>query len=97
MATSQPQLKTCKKGHIFLKSSDCLSCPICEKEKKPKDGYLSLIAAPARRALEREGITTLESLALYSEKEVMSLHGMGKSTIHKLKDLLSKAGLTFKE
>lgn len=56
-----------------------------------------MIAAPARRALEREGITTLESLALYSEKEVMSLHGMGKSTILKLKELLSKAGLTFKE
>lgn len=74
-----------------------MTCPTCEKEKKPKDGYLSMLAAPARRALEREGITTLEALSRYSEKEVMALHGMGKSTLLKLKELLSKAGLTFKE
>ena len=51
-------LKTCRNGHPFYKSSDSLTCPICEEERKPKDNFLSLIGAPARRALEREGITT---------------------------------------
>ena len=77
-------------------SSDCPTCPICEEERKPKDNFLSLIAAPARRALEREGITTLESLSTFSVREILALHGMGKSTIPKLSDALTKAGLKFK-
>lgn len=94
--TTKGTLKTCKKGHQFYKSSDCPTCPICEEERKPKDSFLSLIGAPARRALERENIKTLEDLAKYSEKEILSLHGMGKSTIPKLQKLLTENGLTFK-
>jgi uncharacterized protein YdhG (YjbR/CyaY superfamily) len=94
---AKKNLKTCKKGHQFYKSSDCPTCPICEEERKPKDNFLSLIGAPARRALEREGITTLEILSTFSEKEILALHGMGKSTIPKLNDLLSKAGLLLKK
>ena len=89
-------LKTCPKGHKFYKSSDCPACPICEEERKPKDSFLALIAAPARRALENEGITSLEKLSAYSEKEILSLHGMGKSSLPKLNDALNKAGLAFK-
>ncbi len=55
-----------------------------------------MIGAPARRALEREGIKTLEQLAKYSEKEILSLHGMGKSTLPKLQKLLTDNDLTFK-
>ena len=90
-------LKTCPKGHKFYKSSDCPSCPICEEERKPKDSFLALIAAPARRALENEGITSLEKLSAYSEKEILSLHGMGKSSLPKLNDALKNAGLAFKK
>ncbi len=97
MTATKPTLKTCKNGHKFHKSSDCPTCPICEKERKPTDNLLSLIGAPARRALEREGITTLEMLSTYTEKEILSLHGMGKSTIPKLIDVLTKAGLSFKK
>lgn len=89
-------LKTCPKGHKFYKSSDCPVCPICEEERKPKESFLALIAAPARRALENEGITSLEKLSAYSEKEILSLHGMGKSSLPKLNDALNKAGLAFK-
>jgi len=95
MTVTKPTLKTCKNGHKFYKSSDCPTCPICEEERKPKDNFLSLIGAPARRALEREGITTLEKLSTYSEKDILTLHGMGKSTIPKLKDELTKSGLSF--
>ena len=89
-------LKTCPKGHKFYKSSDCPVCPICEEERKPKESFLALIAASARRALENEGITSLEKLSAYSEKEILSLHGMGKSSLPKLNDALNKAGLAFK-
>ncbi|HEY1063576.1 MAG TPA: RNA polymerase alpha subunit C-terminal domain-containing protein [Daejeonella sp.] len=89
-------LKTCPKGHKFYKSSDCPVCPICEEERKPEDSFLALLGAPARRALENEGITSLEKLSAYSEKEILSLHGMGKSSLPKLNDALDKAGLTFK-
>ena len=90
-------LKTCENGHQFYKSSDCPTCPFCEEARKPKDNFLSLLGAPARRALEREGITTLDKLTLYSEKDILALHGMGKSSIPKLNEALTKAGLSFKE
>jgi predicted RecB family nuclease len=89
-------LKTCNNGHQFYKSSDCPTCPICEEERKPKDNFLSLLVAPARRALENNGITTLEQLSKYSEREVLNFHGMGKSTIPKLQKLLADKGLSFK-
>ncbi|MBK8392748.1 MAG: hypothetical protein IPL23_27275 [Saprospiraceae bacterium] len=89
--------KTCSKGHTFNKSSECPTCPICEAERKPKDNFLSLLAAPARRALENNGIKTIEKLSSFTEKEVLAFHGMGKSSIPKLQKLLSENGLTFKQ
>jgi predicted RecB family nuclease len=90
-----PRIKTCKNGHSFSKSSDCPTCPICEEARKSKDGFLSTLAAPARRALENNGITTLEQLAQYSEKQILSFHGMGKSSIPKLQQLLADHQLSF--
>ena len=89
--------KTCSKGHTFNKSSECPTCPICEAERKPKDNFLSLLAAPTRRALENNGIKTIEKLSSFTEKEVLAFHGMGKSSIPKLQKLLSEKGLTFKQ
>jgi predicted RecB family nuclease len=89
-------LKTCKNGHQFYKGSDCPTCPICEEERKPKDSFLSSISAPARRALERENIKSLEDLAKCTEKEIINLHGMGPSTIPKLKEALKNNDLFFK-
>ena len=94
--TTKGTLKTCKKGHQFYKSSDCPTCPICEEERKPKDNFLSLIGAPARRALERENIKSLEDLSQWTEKEIIMLHGMGPSTIPKLKKALKDNNLLFK-
>lgn len=89
-------LKNCKKGHQFYKSSDCPTCPICERERKPKEGFLMVLAAPARRALENAGILTIEQLSNYSENELLALHGMGKSSIPKLKIILEKHNLSLK-
>jgi len=90
-------LRTCKKGHQYYKSSDCPTCPICEAEKKPTEGFLSSLSAPARRALESIGVKTVEQLAKYSKKEILSLHGMGPGSLPKLTTALIKAGLSFKE
>lgn len=95
MARSAGTLKTCGKGHRYRKSSDCPTCPICEAARAPRDGFLSEIAAPARRALEHQGIDTLSKLADYTEREILRLHGMGPSTIPKLRSALRDAGLAF--
>ena len=95
MAT-EGTLKICEKGHIFYQSSDCPTCPICEEQRKPKDSFLAFIGAPARRALERENIKTLEDLSKWSEKEILNLHGMGPGTLPKLQKALQQHGLSFK-
>ena len=97
MSTSKQNLRTCRQGHQYYKSSDCPTCPICEQERKPENGLLSLLGAPARRALEREGIATVEQLAKYSESDILKLHGMGPSTIPKLKSALKAKELTFRK
>lgn len=54
------------------------------------------LSAPARRALEQAGIQSVKDLARHSEKEILQLHGMGPSSLPKLKEALKKQGLTFK-
>ena len=94
---STTNLRICSNGHKYYKSGDCPTCPICEKERKPDKGFLSLISAPARRALEREGITTLLKLSKYTEKELLHLHGMGPGSIPGLRDALKEKGLLFRK
>lgn len=89
--------RTCKKGHHYFKTSDCPTCPICEAEKKPKSGILSILSAPARRALESKSIKTVEDLSQYTQAEIMSLHGIGPSSLPKLLEELRKNGLAFRE
>ena len=87
--------RICKNGHAFYKSSNCLTCPICEAERKPKDEFLSLISAPARRALENNNVNTLLQLSKYSEKEILKFHGLGKTSIPILNNSLKEVGLSF--
>jgi len=97
MPTSVKKLRTCIKGHQYYKTSDCPVCPICEQDRRPKDGFLAAIPAPARRALEKEGITTLQQLSRFSEKELLQLHGIGPTAIPKLHDALAAENLAFKK
>jgi DNA-directed RNA polymerase alpha subunit len=89
-------LKTCSNGHSFYKTSDCPTCPICEAGRKPLEGFQSSLSAPARRALEQAGIHSVKDLSLHSEKEILQLHGIGPSSLPKLKAALKKEGLSFK-
>lgn len=97
MAAAKKVLRVCKNGHQFFKSSDCPVCPLCEKKNKPQQGFLSLLSAPAKRALQSKGITTLQHLASHSQKEILQLHGMGPASIPILKTVLKQAGLSFKK
>ncbi|HEY6123585.1 MAG TPA: hypothetical protein VIV63_02960 [Steroidobacteraceae bacterium] len=87
--------KVCPEGHVFYKTPGCSSCPRCEAARKP-EGFIAELAAPARRALEGAGLTTLARLAKKSEAQVSNLHGMGPNAIAKLRASLTKAGLSFK-
>jgi len=63
---------------------------------KPNGDFLATLSAPARRALEGNGIRTLEQLAKFSEKEILALHGVGPSSIPRLRVALEGMGLSFK-
>jgi predicted RecB family nuclease len=89
-------LRKCENGHSYYKSSDCPVCPVCEQERKPQQEFLSALSAPARRALENKGISTLQQLSKFSENEILKLHGMGKTSIPRLREALQKENLSFK-
>jgi predicted RecB family nuclease len=88
-------LRSCPLGHRYYKSTDCPTCPTCEASKKPATGFLSLLSAPARRALEREGITTIAKLAEYRKEEILELHGIGPSAIPILAKAMKEKGKAF--
>ena len=97
MAAATKNLRTCRNGHSYYKSSSCPVCPICEQNRKPEQDFLATVSAPARRALEREGLTTLIKLSRQTEAEILQLHGMGPSTIPRLRKALQDEGLTFRQ
>lgn len=93
--TAAKTLRICPSGHRYYKSTDCPVCPVCEAARKPASGFMASLGAPARRALENAGIITLQQLSEYSEAEIMKLHGMGPSTLPRLRAALTEAGLAF--
>lgn len=68
-----------------------------QQQKEKWENVFPKISAPARRALENSGITTLQQLSKYTEAEVLKLHGLGKSVIPKLQTALKEKGLGFKK
>jgi DNA-directed RNA polymerase alpha subunit len=93
---SKKEKRTCPNGHSYFKSSDCPTCPLCEQEKMPVADFHGNLSAPARRALENANIFSLVELSKWSEKELLNLHGLGPSSIPKLKKALAEKGLDFK-
>jgi hypothetical protein len=96
MSNSKSNKRTCSNGHIYYKTSDCPTCPICEAAHKPVDGFMAPLSAPARRALEHAGIDTVEKLSAFSEKQILQLHGIGPAALPILRKALQKAQLGFK-
>ena len=94
---NQPKMKTCSNGHQFTKSSDCPVCPQCEKEKKPTGGVLSLVAAPARRALQGAGIESNSDFSKFTKEEILQLHGMGPKALDVIESEMKKGKVKFKK
>ena len=86
------QRKVCPQGHVFFKTPGCSTCPRCEAARRPKEGFLAELAAPARRALENAGLTTLAKLSKKTEAQLLELHGMGPDAIAKLRKVMKKDG-----
>lgn len=61
-----------------------------------KTGFPKGLAKPALRALDAEGIRSLEDLKGISEKELLKLHGIGKRAMETLKAAMEEEGLSFK-
>lgn len=89
--------RVCSNGHTYYKSSDCPVCPICERQRQTEADFLKVLGAPARRALEAAGITSLERLSRTTEAELLALHGFGPSSLPKLRKILEEAGLNLKK
>lgn len=60
-------------------------------------GNLPKLAAPAGRALQGGGFTSLTQLTKVSEDELMQLHGMGKNVLGTLREALKMKGLSSRE
>lgn len=71
-----------------------LSIP--KNKEQADDDFLQRLSAPARRAFIHHGITTLEKVAEYPEKEILKLHGVGPKTIPVLRLALDERGINFK-
>lgn len=74
--------------------------PDAERQTRPKrmdDVWLSLgISAPARRALEANGITGITDLKRWTRADLSALHGMGPHALVRIEAAMKKARVTFK-
>ena len=61
----------------------------------PLETSLPRLSAPALRALASVGVTRLEQLTTFTEKDIKNLHGMGLSGIKQLREALEQRGLSF--
>jgi len=64
---------------------------------KPETSNFPKISAPAMRALEAAGYTSLKQLTKVTEAELGQLHGMGPKALGILRETLKAQGLSFKQ
>jgi DNA repair protein RadC len=55
--------------------------------------HLEELSKPAQRAILNSGITTLEELAAFSEKEVAQWHGIGPNALITIHAIFMENGL----
>ena len=84
---------------LLKKTSDCPVCPACSSEEmNEKFGEeFPKIGAPAFRALDSVGITSLSDATNYSEKQLLELHGFGPKALRLLREALKEKGMSFSE
>ena len=74
----------------------CLTSICAVSHTVTGDFLQGIIPMPARRALGKEKIDSLEKLSQYSEKEILQMHGFGKNAMEKLKIYMMENGRYFK-
>ncbi len=67
-----------------------------QQQAEKEIDFLPRFSAPARRALQNNGIKTLKDLAKYTEAEILQFHGIGKTAIPLLQKALKEKGFNFK-
>ncbi len=84
--------RICPNGHSYEKTSDCPVCPICSGQEMQTTfgAEFPKIGAPAFRALDRIGVTSLQDLTKCSEKELLDLHGFGPKALRLLREQLEE-------
>jgi predicted flap endonuclease-1-like 5' DNA nuclease len=55
---------------------------------------LRSIGAPATRALEAQGVRTLDDVARWTREDLLALHGVGPKAVRLLEQALHAEGLT---
>jgi uncharacterized protein YdhG (YjbR/CyaY superfamily) len=68
-----------------------------KQQNEPLTDIFAGLSAPARRALQNNGIKTLAGLAKHTEAQILSFHGIGKTAIPILQKALREKGLKFKK
>ena len=61
-----------------------------------RPGDLPFIGGPARDALEVVGVTRLDQLPAWTEKELLAVHGVGPKAVRILREALAERGLAFR-
>lgn len=59
------------------------------------DTFLTQLSKPASRALLYHDITSFERLAALTEKQVLSLHGIGPASLPTMRKALAEVQLAF--
>ena len=61
----------------------------------PAGSDLPKLSGPAHQALGTIGVTRLEDLTKFTEKDIKNLHGMGPKGMRELHEALAQRGLAF--
>jgi uncharacterized protein YdhG (YjbR/CyaY superfamily) len=67
-----------------------------KKNSTSRKVFPDFLSAAAKRALENNGIKTLKQLSQYREQDVLKFHGLGPSSLPKLREALRSENLAFK-
>lgn len=85
---------------VKLRAQENLTRAAAKKRQpsaKTSEGFLATLSAPARQALEHEGVTSVKQLARYSEAEILALHGVGPGSLPRLREALKSEKRDFRQ
>jgi uncharacterized protein YdhG (YjbR/CyaY superfamily) len=68
-----------------------------KQQDEPLTDIFAGLSAPARRALQNNGIKTLGDLSQHTEAEILSFHGIGKTAIPILEKAMKEKRLKFRK